>query len=116
MSGYEARVVSITHPFLQDPLPKILAEAEAGGHQAVIAAVGLRESADDRSGHQSTVRENGQHHPRTPLQGCFGLVRGLAADPRLEMKAGDVNQRAYSSTDLQIIAVFKDQSHWGFVT
>lgn len=71
MSGYKARVVSITHPFLQDTLPKILPEAEAGGHQAVIAAVGLRESADDRSGHQSTVRENGQHHPRT-LQGWVG--------------------------------------------
>lgn len=69
MPGYKARVVSITHPFLQNPLTKILPEAEAGRHQAVIAAVGLRESADDRPGHQSTVRENGQHHPLTLLQG-----------------------------------------------
>lgn len=69
MSGYKARVVSVAHPFLQDPFAKILPEAEAGRHQAVVAAVGLRESADDRPGHQSTVRENGQHHPWTLQQG-----------------------------------------------
>lgn len=79
MSRYKPRVVSITHAFLQDPLPKILPEAEAGGHQAVIAAVGLRESADDRPGHQSTVRQNGQHHPRGLLQGA---VRAITTDPR----------------------------------
>lgn len=61
--GDEARVVPIAHPFLQDALTEVLAEAAAGCHQAVVAAVCLRESADDSSGYQSTVRQHGQHHP-----------------------------------------------------
>lgn len=80
MSGYEARVVTVTHPFLQNPLAKVLAEAEAGGHQAVVPAVGLRESADDRPGHQSTVRENGQHHPRLTLVRLSTNNRSTALD------------------------------------
>lgn len=80
MSGYEARVVTITHPFLQNPLAKVLPEAEAGGHQAVVPAVGLRESADDRPGHQSTVREHGQHHPRLTLVRLSTNNRSTALD------------------------------------
>lgn len=55
MSGDEARVVPVAHAFLQDTSAEILAEAAARRHQAVVAAVSLRESADDSSGNQSTV-------------------------------------------------------------
>lgn len=65
VSGYEARVVPIAHPFLQDAFTEILAEAAARCHQAVVAAVCLRKSADDSSGNQSTVRQHGQHHLHT---------------------------------------------------
>lgn len=41
VSGDEARVVPIAHPFLQDTFAEILAEAAARCHQAVVAAVGL---------------------------------------------------------------------------
>lgn len=61
----ETRVVPIAHPFLQDTFTEILAEAAACCHQAVVAAVCLRESADDSSGNQSTVRQHGQHHLKT---------------------------------------------------
>lgn len=63
--GDEARVVPIAHPLLQDAFAEILAEAAARCHQAVVAAVCLRKSADDSSGNQSTVREHGQHHLHT---------------------------------------------------
>lgn len=63
--GDEARVVPIAHPFLQDTFTEILPEAAARCHQAVVAAVCLRESADDSSGNQSTVRQHGQHHLHT---------------------------------------------------
>lgn len=53
--GYETRVVPIAHAFLQDTSAEIFAEAAARRHQAVVAAVGLRESADNSSGNQSTV-------------------------------------------------------------
>lgn len=66
MPGDEARVVPIAHPFLQDTFAEILAEAAARCHQAVVAAVCLRKSADDSSGNQSTVRQHGQHHLHTP--------------------------------------------------
>lgn len=55
VSGYETRVVPIAHAFLQDASAEILAEAAARRHQAVVAAVSLRKSADDSSGYQSTV-------------------------------------------------------------
>lgn len=63
--GDEARVVPIAHPFLQDTFAEILAEAAGRRHQAVVAAVCLRKSADDSSGNQSTVRQHGQHHLHT---------------------------------------------------
>lgn len=59
--GYETRVVPIAHPFLQDASAEILAEAAARRHQAVVAAVCLRKSADNSSGNQSTVRQHRQH-------------------------------------------------------
>lgn len=65
VSGDEARVVPITHPLLQDAFAEILPEAAARRHQAVVAAVCLRKSADDSSGNQSTVRQHGQHHLHT---------------------------------------------------
>ncbi len=65
VSGDEARVIPIAHPFLQDTFAEILAEAAARCHQAVVAAVCLRESADDSSGNQSTVGQHGQHHLHT---------------------------------------------------
>lgn len=64
--GDEARVVPIAHPFLQDAFTEIFAEAAARRHQAVVAAVCLRESTDDSSGNQSTVRQHGQHHQLPP--------------------------------------------------
>ena len=63
VSGDEARVVPVAHAFLQDAFPEVLPEAAARRHQAVVAAVRLRESADDSSGHQSPVRQHGQHPP-----------------------------------------------------
>lgn len=53
--GYETRVVPVAHPFLEDTSAEILAEAAARRHQAVVAAVCLRKSADNSSGNQSTV-------------------------------------------------------------
>lgn len=55
VSSYETRVVPIAHAFLQDTSAEILAEAAARRHQAVVAAVSLRKSADNSSGNQSTV-------------------------------------------------------------
>lgn len=60
--GYETRVVPVAHPFLEDTSAEILAEAAARRHQAVVAAVCLRKSADNSSGNQSTVRQHRQHH------------------------------------------------------
>lgn len=65
MPGNETRVVPIAHPFLKDAFAEILTEAAARCHQAVVAAVCLRKSADDSSGNQSTVRQHGQHHLHT---------------------------------------------------
>lgn len=62
--GYETRVVPVAHPFLEDTSAEILAEAAARRHQAVVAAVCLRKSADNSSGNQSTVRQHRQHHLR----------------------------------------------------
>ena len=50
MSSNEAGVVSVTHPFLQDALAKILSKTTACCYQAVIAAVCLRKSANNSSG------------------------------------------------------------------
>lgn len=63
--GYETRVVPIAHPFLEDASAEILAEAAARRHQAVVAAVCLRKSADNSSGNQSSVRQHRQHHLHT---------------------------------------------------
>lgn len=63
--GDEARVVPVARPFLQDAFAEIFAEAAARSHQAVVATVSLRESANDSSGNQSAVRQHGQHHPHT---------------------------------------------------
>lgn len=79
--GDEARVVSITHPFLQDASTEVFAEAAARCHQAVVAAVCLRKPADDSSGNKSTVRQDGQHHLRTSSERnkpAAKLAAGLA--------------------------------------
>lgn len=55
----EAGVVSVAHPFLQDPLSEVFAEAAAGGDQAVVPTVRLRESAQDSPGYQSAIRQYG---------------------------------------------------------
>ena len=53
---YEAGVVPVAHPFLQDPLTEVLSEPITRGDQTVISTVGLRESSKDRPGHQSPIR------------------------------------------------------------
>lgn len=53
--GYETRVVPVAHPFLEDTSAEVFAEAAARRHQAVVAAVCLRKSAENSSGNQSTV-------------------------------------------------------------
>lgn len=78
VAGDEARVVPIAHALLQDPFAEVFAEAAAGRHQAVVSAVGLRESAEHSSGHQSPVGQHGQHHPAAQLP---------AAHPAAELAA-----------------------------
>lgn len=55
----EAGVVAVAHPFLEDPLAKVFAEAIAGADQTVVPTVRLRESAQDSPGNQSAIRQYG---------------------------------------------------------
>lgn len=55
----EAGVVAVAHPFLEDPLAKVFAEAIAGADQTVVPTVRLRESAQDSPGYQSAIRKYG---------------------------------------------------------
>lgn len=53
--GYEAGIIPVTHPFLQDPLAKVLSEAAARRDQAIVSAVCLRESAQDSPGNNPAI-------------------------------------------------------------
>lgn len=55
----EAGIVSVAHPFLQDPLAKVFPEAITGANQTVVPTVCLRESAQDSPGYQSAIRQYG---------------------------------------------------------
>lgn len=57
VSRYEAGVITVAHPFLQDPFTKVFTKAITGGDQAVVPTVCLRESAQDSPGYQSAIRQ-----------------------------------------------------------
>lgn len=59
MPRNKAGVVAVAHPFLEDPLTKVFAEAIAGADQTVVPTVRLRESAQDSPGYQSAIRQYG---------------------------------------------------------
>lgn len=63
---HEAGVIPVAHPFLEDALAEIFAEATAGCHQAVVTGVRLREAAQDCPGHQPAVREHREHGAGRP--------------------------------------------------
>lgn len=89
--GHEAGVIPVAHAFLEDALAEVLAEAAAGGHQAVIAGVGLREPAQDRPGHQPAIGQHREHGAGRPAAGARGTAgRGhlsCSSPPRLPPRA-----------------------------
>lgn len=89
--GYETRVVPIAHPFLEDTSAEVLAEAAARRHQAVVAAVCLRKSAENSSGNQSTVRQHRQHHLHTSSAPAHRPSQQTALAQRRSEGAPDVH-------------------------
>lgn len=61
MASYKAGIIPVTHAFLQNSLAKIFPESTARCYQAVVPAISLGKSAQDRPGNQSAIGKYRDH-------------------------------------------------------